>query len=134
MCCTDERTARAAAWRELAARHVSRVSSGAGGGVARVALQVRASAAAPALQLLAYYETGVVARPYRLLRHVFRFTVPVSIHYNKSSRGIEFLHLPIYFACTQTYCIYYTLAQYQNYELANVTTILLFKSKRGKNS
>ena len=43
----------------------------------RARLLLRASPAAPRLALLAYYETGAPARPYRLLRHVFQFHVKV---------------------------------------------------------
>lgn len=73
----DERAARAAGWRAAAARHVR----GAGdvlprGHTRRTRLQLRPRRD---LLLLAYYRTGLRARPYRLLRHVFRFKVTVSI-------------------------------------------------------
>ncbi|KAI8438479.1 hypothetical protein MSG28_010978, partial [Choristoneura fumiferana] len=58
---TDERAARAGAWRAAAARRVRVVCGGvARGACARVRLVMRARAAAPALALLAYYEP---ARP-----------------------------------------------------------------------
>ncbi|KAJ0182539.1 hypothetical protein K1T71_001908 [Dendrolimus kikuchii] len=84
---TDERAARARAWRVACARHVrpaarcvSRASS------VRATLQLRACAAAPALYLLAYYETGLQARPYRLLRHVFRFNVSEAVEMSVAPR------------------------------------------------
>lgn len=80
MSIVDERAARARAWRAACARHVRlaalnvpRASS------VRSTLQLQACAAMPALYLLAYYETGLQAKPYRLLRHIFRFNVTVSI-------------------------------------------------------
>ncbi|XP_073957183.1 trafficking protein particle complex subunit 8-like [Choristoneura fumiferana] len=79
---TDERAARAGAWRAAAARRVRVVCGGvARGACARVRLVMRARAAAPALALLAYYEPArppsAPARTHRLLRHVFRFTPTV---------------------------------------------------------
>ncbi|XP_028156042.1 trafficking protein particle complex subunit 8 [Ostrinia furnacalis] len=83
----DERAARAAAWRAASARHVS----SAAGVVARAAcrrlrLLLRPRAAAPALRLLAYYETGAAARPYRLLRHVFRLQVAEAVEVSVTPR------------------------------------------------
>ncbi|KAI8438467.1 hypothetical protein MSG28_010973, partial [Choristoneura fumiferana] len=71
---TDERAARAGAWRAAAARRVRVVCGGvARGACARVRLVMRARAAAPALALLAYYEPArppsAPARTHRLLRH-----------------------------------------------------------------
>lgn len=75
----DERAARTGSWRAAAARHVRCVRGGlARGAAARARLQLRPRAPRAALQLLAYYTTGLRARPYRLLRHVFRFKVLVS--------------------------------------------------------
>ncbi|XP_049881251.1 trafficking protein particle complex subunit 8 [Pectinophora gossypiella] len=83
----DERAARAAAWRAAAARHARRAAGAvARGGCARAALQLRPRARAPALQLLAYYETGSRARPYRLLRHVFRFRVTEAVELSVTPR------------------------------------------------
>ncbi|KAI5640553.1 trafficking protein particle complex subunit 8 [Phthorimaea operculella] len=76
----DERAARTAAWKATAVRHVSRAATGVPrGGFVRARLQLRPRVHAPALCLLAYYETGAPRRPHRLLRHVFRFNVTVSI-------------------------------------------------------
>ncbi|XP_050555044.1 trafficking protein particle complex subunit 8 [Spodoptera frugiperda] len=73
---SDERAARTGSWRAAAARHVRCVRGGlARGAAARARLQLRPRAPRAALQLLAYYTTGLRARPYRLLRHVFRFKV-----------------------------------------------------------
>ncbi|XP_072943715.1 trafficking protein particle complex subunit 8 [Epargyreus clarus] len=63
-----------------AARRARRLLAGAApGACSRAALLLRPHARAPALYLLAYYETGVRERPYRLLRHVFRFKVTEAI-------------------------------------------------------
>ncbi|CAK1539980.1 unnamed protein product [Leptosia nina] len=72
---SDERSARLHLRSQAASRRVSRVCEAASagtGGNATLLLQPQSSA--PTLYLLAYYETGLKARPYRLLRHVFRFT------------------------------------------------------------
>ncbi|KAM3967553.1 trafficking protein particle complex subunit 8 homolog l(3)76BDm [Aphomia sociella] len=84
---SEERVGRAAAWRARAALHArpvggSTASGGAAvrsGAAARARLLLRPRAAAPELLLLAYYETGERARPYRLLRHVFRFRVTAAV-------------------------------------------------------
>ncbi|XP_075972327.1 trafficking protein particle complex subunit 8 homolog l(3)76BDm [Anticarsia gemmatalis] len=85
---SDERAARAAGWRAAAARHV--LAAGAGGGAGaggvlargaslRRSLLLRPRAGASRLLLLAHYSTGLRARPYRLLRHVFRFRVTEAV-------------------------------------------------------
>ncbi|CAG4964933.1 unnamed protein product [Colias eurytheme] len=72
---TDERSARASLRSQAAQRRVVPVSRAAGAGAgATASLFLRPNSNAPALYLLAYYETGLKARPYRLLRHMFRFT------------------------------------------------------------
>ncbi|XP_059050449.1 trafficking protein particle complex subunit 8 isoform X2 [Achroia grisella] len=88
----EERVGRVQAWRARAARHARPVrgDDDGGGGVcggrsvrsgaaARARLLLRPRASAPDLLLLAYYETGERARPYRLLRHVFRFRVTEAV-------------------------------------------------------
>ncbi|CAH0695186.1 unnamed protein product [Spodoptera exigua] len=72
---SDERAARTGSWRAAAARHVRALrASLPPARSARARLQLRPRAPRPLL-LLAYYTTGIRARPYRLLRHVFRFKV-----------------------------------------------------------
>ncbi|KAL4712641.1 hypothetical protein ACJJTC_007938 [Scirpophaga incertulas] len=88
----DERAARIQAWKRTAARHTFLAADVVGRGASvHVRLLLRPHALAPALYLLAYYETGDGARPYRLLRHVFRFnvteTIEVSITPRRSLRA-----------------------------------------------
>lgn len=66
---SEERGRGAEAWRRAAARHVRAARCGP------AVLLLRPHCAAARLHLLAYYETGLERRPYRLLRHVFRFNV-----------------------------------------------------------
>ncbi|XP_026758904.2 trafficking protein particle complex subunit 8 [Galleria mellonella] len=91
----EERMGRVQAWRARAAQHArplrggssdsgSGSSSGRGstvrsGAAARARLLLRPRSTAPELLLLAYYETGDRTRPYRLLRHVFRFRVTEAV-------------------------------------------------------
>ncbi|CAB3239968.1 unnamed protein product [Arctia plantaginis] len=76
----EERAARAAAWRGAAARHV-RIGAAqlARGACVRARLLLRPRAGAADLRLLAYHATGQSARPYRLLRHVFRFRLTEAV-------------------------------------------------------
>ncbi|KPJ16736.1 hypothetical protein RR48_10335 [Papilio machaon] len=69
----DERAARAGRRASAARRHTRLVSSvlGAAAGV-RARLLLRPRRRAPALRLLAYYETALPQRPHRLLRHEMR--------------------------------------------------------------
>ncbi|XP_047034378.1 trafficking protein particle complex subunit 8 [Helicoverpa zea] len=77
---SDERAARAARARAAAARHVRGVCARlAPRAAARARLQLRPRAPAQPLLLLAYHDTGLRARPYRLLRHVFRFRVTEAV-------------------------------------------------------
>ncbi|RVE41110.1 hypothetical protein evm_014240 [Chilo suppressalis] len=90
---TDERAARAAAWRATCASHARPAASDVPrGACARLRLLLRPRAL-PALHLLAYYETGDRARPYRLLRHVFRFhtseAVEVSVTPRRCLKNID---------------------------------------------
>ncbi|XP_047506030.1 trafficking protein particle complex subunit 8 isoform X2 [Pieris napi] len=72
---TDERTARAQLRLQAAQRRVRCISRGADAGIGCTGtLLLRPHSAASTLYMLMYYETGLKARPYRLLRHVFRFT------------------------------------------------------------
>ncbi|KAJ8735551.1 hypothetical protein PYW07_007171 [Mythimna separata] len=74
---SDERAARAGRWRAAAARHVRGVVARLPrGGSTRARLQLRPRRQ---LLLLAYYRTGLQARPYRLLRHVFHFNVTEAV-------------------------------------------------------
>ncbi|CAG9796623.1 unnamed protein product [Diatraea saccharalis] len=99
--CTEERAARASAFRAASYSHVSRAAVAVcRGGSARARVLVRPRAT-PALYLLAYYETGDRARPYRLLRHVFRFNtsevsiIPRRCLKNTDGQTLENLLLPV---------------------------------------
>ncbi|XP_060805731.1 trafficking protein particle complex subunit 8 isoform X2 [Amyelois transitella] len=83
---SDERAARSYYWRAQCSRHVrAGPPAPARGACARARLLVRPRRAA-ALRLLAYYRTGDGTRPYRLLRHVFRFQVTESVELSITPR------------------------------------------------
>ncbi|XP_050666465.1 trafficking protein particle complex subunit 8 isoform X2 [Leptidea sinapis] len=83
----DERALRAYSRNMAARRRVSAVCCGvSAGGATCTSLALRPHTAASALYLLAYYETGLKARPYRLLRHVFRFTVTDAVEMQVTPR------------------------------------------------